>query len=103
MDARVTAGIASGSRSSCKTGAWIRASCHPWKSEDSGRCYVSDLQQVKALHGRKSDRRDCQRIAEFLQDRRLDPSFVPPLEIRRLRALLRFRSATSESTAWTQE
>lgn len=33
----------------------------------------------------------CQRIAEFLQDRRLDPSFVPPPEIRELRQLLRHR------------
>jgi transposase len=47
--------------------------------------------QVKALKGRKSDGRDCQRIAEFLQDRRLDPSFVPPPEIRELRQLLRHR------------
>ena len=47
--------------------------------------------QVKALQGRKSDRRDAKRIAEFLQDRRLDPSFVPPPEIRELRQLLRHR------------
>jgi transposase len=47
----------------------------------------------KALAGRKSDGRDCQRIAEFLQDRRLDPSFVPPPEIRPLRQLLRHRLA----------
>jgi transposase len=47
--------------------------------------------QVKALRGRKTDGRDCQRIAEFLQDRRLDPSFVPPPEIRQLRHLLRHR------------
>lgn len=47
--------------------------------------------QVKALQGRKSDRRDAQRIAEFLQDRRLDPSFVPPREIGELRQLLRHR------------
>lgn len=47
--------------------------------------------QVKALQGRKSDRRDAQRIAEFLQDSRLDPSFVPPPEIRELRQLLRHR------------
>jgi transposase len=47
--------------------------------------------QVKALKGRKSDGRDCQRIAEFLQDRRLDASFVPPPEIRELRQLLRHR------------
>jgi transposase len=47
--------------------------------------------QVKALHGRKSDKRDCRRIAEFLHDRRLDGSFVPPREIRELRALTRLR------------
>lgn len=47
--------------------------------------------QVKALRGRKTDGRDCRRIAEFLQDRRLDPSFVPPPEIRELRQLLRHR------------
>lgn len=47
--------------------------------------------QVKALPGRKSDARDAQRIAEYLQDRRLDPSFVPPQPIRQLRQLLRHR------------
>jgi transposase len=47
--------------------------------------------QVKALHGRKSDKRDSERLAQFLQDRRLDASFVPPPEIRRLRDLLRYR------------
>jgi transposase len=47
--------------------------------------------QVKALQGRKSDRRDAERIAEFLQDGRLDGSFVPPQEIRELRQLLRHR------------
>ena len=52
--------------------------------------------QVKALHGRKSDKRDCERIAQFRQDRRLDPSFVPPPEIRRLRDLLRYRVSLLE-------
>src|SRR4030081_3002331 len=52
---------------------------------------LANPKQVKALHGRKSDKRDSQRIAEFLQDRRIDPSFVPPPEIRRLRDLLRHR------------
>ena len=46
---------------------------------------------MKALQGRKSDRRDAKRIAEYLQDGRLDPSFVPPHEIRELRQLLRHR------------
>jgi len=43
------------------------------------------------LQGRKSDGRDAKRIAEYLQDGRLDPSFVPPHEIRELRQLLRHR------------
>ena len=57
---------------------------------------LANPQQVKALHGRKSDQRDCERIAQFAQDRRLDPSFVPPPEIRRLRELLRYRVSLLE-------
>lgn len=57
------------------------------------RMLLANPQQVKALHGRKSDRRDARRIAEFLHDRRLDASFVPPREIRRLRTLTRHRVA----------
>src|ERR1039458_7799694 len=55
------------------------------------RLLLVNPQQVKALQGRKSDGRDAQRIAEFLQDRRLDGSFVPPPEIRELRQLMRCR------------
>ena len=54
--------------------------------------------QVKALLGRKSDRRDARRIAEFLQDRRLDASFVPPPEIRYLRELVRDRVSLVQET-----
>jgi transposase len=52
--------------------------------------------QVKALQGRKSDQRDAKRIAEFLQDGRLDGSFVPPREIRELRQMLRHRQSLLE-------
>src|ERR1700730_12665498 len=62
------------------------------------RLVLANPKQVKALHGRKSDKRDSQRIAEFLQDRRIDPSFVPPPEIRRLRELLRYRACWSNRT-----
>jgi hypothetical protein len=59
--------------------------------ECSGRAWISSAAgepaPVKALQGRKSDRRDARRIAEYLQDGRLDASFVPPLEIRELRSL----------------
>lgn len=54
---------------------------------------LANPQQVKALAGRKSDKRDAKRLAEFQHDGRLDPSFVPPPEIRQLRDLLRLRQA----------
>lgn len=59
--------------------------------EQGFRLLLVNPAQVKALQGRKSDRRDAKRIAEYLQDGRLDPSFVPPPEIRELRSLLRHR------------
>ena len=57
---------------------------------------LANPQQVKALQGRKSDKRDSRRIAEFLHDGRLDGSFVPPREIRDLRALTRLRTSWLE-------
>jgi len=57
---------------------------------------LANPQQVKAIRGRKSDQRDAKRIAEYLQDKRLDPSFVPPLEIRQLRMLTRHRVSLLE-------
>ena len=48
--------------------------------------------QVKALQGRKTDHRDARRVGEFLQDRRLDPSFVPPRHVREWRDLTRYRA-----------
>ena len=57
---------------------------------------LANPQQVKALAGRKSDKRDAKRIAEFLHDGRLDASFVPPREIRELRTLTRLRTSWLE-------
>ncbi len=60
--------------------------------EDQGfRLLLVNPAQVKALAGRKSDGRDSRRIAEYLEDNRLDASFVPPAEIRQMRELLRHR------------
>ena len=59
--------------------------------DPSYRMLLAQPAQLKALQGRKSDQRDAKRIAEFLQDQRLDGSFVPPVEIRRLRVLTRLR------------
>jgi transposase len=65
--------------------------------EDEGfRLLLVNPAQVKALAGRKSDGRDAQRIAEYLQDGRLDASFVPSAEVRQLRSLLRHRVSLLE-------
>jgi len=48
-------------------------------------------QHVRALPGHKTDRVDAARIAELLQYGLLRASFVPPVEIRELRDLLRRR------------
>ena len=65
--------------------------------EDQGfRLLLVNPAQVKALAGRKSDGRDAQRMAEYLQDGRLDASFVPSAEVRQLRMLLRHRVSLLE-------
>lgn len=48
--------------------------------------------QVKALRGRKTDLRDGERIADFLQHGLLQGSFVPPAAIQQLRDLTRSRT-----------
>jgi transposase len=58
---------------------------------------LANPRQLKALQGRKSDQRDAKRIAEFLQDERLDGSFVPPAEVRQLRILTRQRVSLLEA------
>jgi transposase len=75
------------------TGVYWRPIWNVLEEQGFERLLLVNPVQVKALAGRKSDGRDCQRIAEFLEDRRLDPSFVPPAEIRQLRQLLRHRLA----------
>jgi transposase len=49
-------------------------------------------QHVRALPGRKTDRQDCERLAELGQYDLLRGSFIPPREIRELRDLTRRRT-----------
>jgi transposase len=49
-------------------------------------------QHVHALPGRKTDQKDCERIAELLQYGLLKGSFIPPAPIRELRDLTRCRT-----------
>jgi len=46
---------------------------------------------IKHVPGRKTDVRDCEWIAQLLEHGLLRPSFIPPVEIRDLRDLTRYR------------
>jgi transposase len=50
-----------------------------------------NAQHVKAIPGKKTDRRDSEWLAELLQHGLLKSSFVPPEPIRELRDLTRYR------------
>ncbi len=49
-------------------------------------------EHYKAIRGKKTDMKDGERIAELLQDGRLQGSYVPSGEVRRLRDLTRYRT-----------
>ncbi len=49
-------------------------------------------EHYKAVRGKKTDLKDGTRIAELLQDGRLEGSYVPPVSIRVLRDLTRYRT-----------
>ncbi len=59
-----------------------------------------NARHVKAVPGRKTDVRDCEWLAELLRHGLLKASFIPPLEIRELRELTRYRQTlVKEQTA----
>jgi transposase len=59
-----------------------------------------NARHVKAVPGRKTDVRDCEWLADLLRHGLLRPSFIPPLEIREIRELTRYRQTlVKEQTA----
>lgn len=66
---------------------------HEWRPRRSGfgELVLLNPKHVKALPGHKTDRVDAARIAELLQHGLVRASFVPPVEIRELRDLVRRR------------
>lgn len=68
--------------------------------EDRLKVILVNPEHVRALRGRKTDVKDAERLADLLRYDLLQPSFIPPPEIRELRELTRFRdSLVSEQTA----
>jgi transposase len=54
---------------------------------------------IKQVPGRKTDVKDCQWIAELLEHGLLKGSFIPPIEIRDLRDLTRYRRRLVQTRA----
>jgi transposase len=85
---------------------WLRACCVTHVAMESTGVYwqpvwhvregqfewlLVNAQHVKAIPGKKTDRRDSAWLAELLQHGLLKSSFVPPAAIRELRDLTRYR------------
>jgi transposase len=52
---------------------------------------VANARHIKAVPGRKTDVKDAEWIADLLRHGLLRPSYIPPPELRELRALVRYR------------
>lgn len=58
-----------------------------------------NARHIKAVPGRKTDVKDCEWIADLLRHGLLRASFIPPLEIRELRELTRYRASLVKDRA----
>jgi transposase len=61
--------------------------------EDAFTCVLVNAAHVKQVPGRKTDVQDCAWLAQLLEHGLLRGSFVPPVPIRELRDLTRYRKA----------
>jgi transposase len=61
--------------------------------EDAFTCVLANAAHIKQVPGRKTDVQDCVWIAQLLEHGLLRGSFVPPVAIRELRDLTRYRKA----------
>jgi transposase len=61
--------------------------------EGSVEVMLVNARHVKAVPGRKTDVKDCEWLADLLRHGLLKPSFIPPIEIRELRELTRYRQS----------
>jgi Transposase and inactivated derivatives len=65
--------------------------------ESSLTVILVNPEHAKALRGRKTDRKDCIRLAELLSVDLLQGSFIPPPQIRRLREMTRYRESLTRT------
>ena len=61
--------------------------------EDALTVILVNPEHARALRGRKTDVKDAEWLADLLRHDLLQPSFIPPPEIRELRELTRYRTS----------
>jgi len=61
--------------------------------EDGFSVILVNPADIKRMPGRKTDVSDCAWLAQLLDNGMLQPSFIPPREVRELRDLVRYRSS----------
>lgn len=59
--------------------------------ESTCNIVLADPQYVKAIRGKKTDKRDAKWIADIFKHDLVAGSFIPPADIRQLRELVRYR------------
>lgn len=67
--------------------------------EDALDVMLINPEHARALRGRKTDVKDAEWLADLLRHGLLRPSFIPPLEIRELRELTRYRDGLVRTQA----
>jgi len=74
-----------------------------WNILESGsfQLLLANAQRIKNVPGRKTDVKDAEWIGQLLRSGLIEGSFVPPVEIRNLRDLTRYRKKILQDT--TQE
>ena len=60
--------------------------------EKECRCCLTHPKYVRSIPGKKTDKRDTLRIVDLFKYGLVEPSFIPPEDIRQLRDLMRYRN-----------
>jgi len=81
------------------TGVYCKAVWNILDAEKKFELLLVNAQHIKCVPGRKTDQKDSEWIADLLQHGLLRASFVPPVEIRRLRDLTRMRAKIRQTLA----
>lgn len=60
--------------------------------EEKCRCIITHPKYVRTIQGKKTDKKDSIWIADMFKHGLIEPSFMPPADIRQLRDLVRYRN-----------